>query len=63
LTTSKAQIVLKEVHEGMVGGHFVANIIAKKNQNKGFGQVGNNISRGTFYEVGFQYYRSNQTNM
>jgi hypothetical protein len=30
LTTSKAQIVLKELHEGMEGGHFAANIIAKK---------------------------------
>jgi hypothetical protein len=30
LTTSKAQIILKELHEGMAEGHFVANIIAKK---------------------------------
>jgi hypothetical protein len=52
-----------EACEGMVGGHFLTNIIAKKNQNKGFGQVGNKISKGTFYEVGFRFYRSNQTNM
>ncbi len=30
LTTWKAQIVLKDLHEGMVGGYFVANIIVKK---------------------------------
>jgi hypothetical protein len=30
LTTSKAQIVLKELHEGVARGHFVANIIVKK---------------------------------
>ncbi len=30
LTTSKAHIVLKELHEGVAGRHFVANIIAKK---------------------------------
>ncbi len=30
LTTSKAQIVLKELHEGMVGRHFTTNIIAKQ---------------------------------
>ena len=29
LTTSKAQIVLKELHEGVVGGHFVEDIIAQ----------------------------------
>jgi hypothetical protein len=29
LTTSEAYIVLKELHEGVVG-HFAANIIAKK---------------------------------
>jgi hypothetical protein len=56
-------LTTSEAHEGMVGGHFVANIIAKKNQNKGFGQVSNNISKGTFYEVRFRFYRSNQTNM
>jgi hypothetical protein len=27
LTTSKTQIVLKELHEGVVGRHFVADII------------------------------------
>ncbi len=30
LTTSKAQIVFQELHEGVAGGHFVANIITKK---------------------------------
>ncbi len=30
LTTSKAQIILKDLHEGAVGGQFVANIIAEK---------------------------------
>jgi hypothetical protein len=30
LTTSEAHIVIKELHEGVVEGHFVANIIAKK---------------------------------
>jgi len=30
LTTSKAQIVLKELHEGVVGRHFAINIIVKK---------------------------------
>jgi hypothetical protein len=30
LTTSKAQIVLKELHEGVARIHFVANITAKK---------------------------------
>jgi len=30
LTTSKAHIVLKELHEGVVGRHFVANITTKK---------------------------------
>ncbi len=33
LTSIKAQIVLKELHEGVVRGHFVANIIAKKIPN------------------------------
>ncbi len=28
-TTSEAQIVLKELHEGVVGGHFVVDIITK----------------------------------
>jgi hypothetical protein len=30
LTTSKAQIVLKELHEGVSGGHFTVDITAKK---------------------------------
>jgi hypothetical protein len=30
LTTSKAHIVLKELHEGRVGRHFVVDIIVKK---------------------------------
>jgi hypothetical protein len=30
LTTSETQILLKELHEGMVGEHFVVDIIAKK---------------------------------
>jgi hypothetical protein len=32
-----------------------------KIQNKFFGQVGNNTSRRTFYEVGFKIYKYNQT--
>ncbi len=31
LTISKTQIVLKELHEGVVGGHFAIDIITKKN--------------------------------
>jgi hypothetical protein len=27
LTTSKAQLVFKELHEGVVGGHFFEDII------------------------------------
>jgi hypothetical protein len=34
--TLKAQIVLKELHEGMVGKHFVANINTKKIMDVGF---------------------------
>ncbi len=30
LTTLEAQIVLKELHEGMVKGHFAENITTKK---------------------------------
>ncbi len=30
LTTLKSQIVLKELHEGVAGGHFSRNIITKK---------------------------------
>ncbi len=30
LTTSKAHMVLKELHEGMVGRNFVVNIITAK---------------------------------
>jgi hypothetical protein len=31
LTTSKTLIVIKELHEGVVGRHFGVDIIAKKN--------------------------------
>ncbi len=34
--TLKAQIVLKELHQGMVGKHFVANINTKKIMDVGF---------------------------
>jgi hypothetical protein len=30
LTTSKTHIILRELHEGMARGHFVADINAKK---------------------------------
>jgi hypothetical protein len=30
LTTSKGQIILKELHEGVVGGHFDVDITLKK---------------------------------
>jgi len=30
LTTSKTQIILKELHEGVARGHFATNIMAKK---------------------------------
>ncbi len=33
LTTSKAHIILKELHEGIAIRHFAANIIAKKIQD------------------------------
>ncbi len=36
LTTLEAQIVLKELHEGMVGGHFAANITTKKILDVGY---------------------------
>ncbi len=36
LTTSKAHIVLKELHEGVVWGHFVVDITAKKILNVGY---------------------------
>jgi hypothetical protein len=36
LTTSEAQIVRKELHEGMVGGHFAIDIIAKKILDVGY---------------------------
>jgi hypothetical protein len=36
LTTSKAQFFLKELHEGVARGHFVANIIAKKILDVGY---------------------------
>jgi hypothetical protein len=35
-TTSKAQIVFKELHQGMVGGHFVIDITAKKILDAGY---------------------------
>jgi hypothetical protein len=35
LTTSKAHIVLEELHEGMVG-HFITNIIVKKILDVGY---------------------------
>jgi hypothetical protein len=37
LTTFETQIVLKELHEGLIGGHFVANITTKKIINVGYG--------------------------
>jgi hypothetical protein len=36
LITSEAQIVLKELHEGVVRRHFVANIIVKKILDVGY---------------------------
>jgi len=36
LTTSEAQIVLKELHEGMVKRHFITYIIAKKILDVGY---------------------------
>jgi hypothetical protein len=36
LTTSKAHIVLKELHEGVAIGHFVIDIIAKKILDAGY---------------------------
>ncbi len=36
LTTSEAQILLKEPHEGVVGGHFFIDIIAKKILDEGY---------------------------
>jgi hypothetical protein len=36
LTTSEAKIVLKELHEGVVGKHFVVDNIAKKILNVGY---------------------------
>ncbi len=36
LTTSKAQIVLKELHEGMVRGHFAIDIIVEKIMDAGY---------------------------
>ncbi len=35
-TTLETHIVLKELHEGMVGGHFVAYITIKKILNVGY---------------------------
>ncbi len=36
LTTSKAQVVLKELHEGVARRHFAADIIVKKNLGVGY---------------------------
>jgi hypothetical protein len=36
LTTSKEQIVLKELHEGVVGGHFATYITTKKIMYAGY---------------------------
>jgi hypothetical protein len=36
LTTSKAQIVLKELHEGVVGRYFATYITSKKNLDVGY---------------------------
>jgi hypothetical protein len=36
LTTSKAQIVLKDLHEGVARGHFVIDITIKKILNVGY---------------------------
>ncbi len=36
LTTSKAQIVLRELHERMVRGHLITNITAKKILDAGY---------------------------
>ncbi len=36
LTTSKAQIVLKELHEGVVGRHFALDITIKKILDVGY---------------------------
>jgi hypothetical protein len=45
--------------------NFAKAVIAVKKfggtRNKKFGQVGDNIFRGTFYEMGSRFYRSNQT--
>jgi hypothetical protein len=36
LTTSKTQIILKELHEGVVGRHFAIDIITKKILDVGY---------------------------
>ncbi len=36
LTTSKAQIILKELHEGVVGGHFIIDITTNKILGAGY---------------------------
>ncbi len=91
MTTLEAQIVLKELHEGVATKHLPVDIIAKKILNGGYwwpilfkdthdfcrscdnlsknwsiknkksGQVDNNTFGGTFYEMGFRFYRSNKT--
>jgi hypothetical protein len=45
---------------------FAKVVIASEDwrtQNQTFGQFGNNTSKKIFHEVGFRFYRSNQTNM
>jgi hypothetical protein len=39
----------------------VVMTIKKLEDSKQNGQFGNNISKGTFYEVGSRFYKSNQT--
>jgi hypothetical protein len=36
LTTLKAQIVLKELHEKEIGGHFVVDMLTKKILDAGY---------------------------
>jgi hypothetical protein len=35
-TTSKAQVVMKELHEGVAKGHFVTNVTTKKILDPGY---------------------------
>jgi hypothetical protein len=42
--------------------NFVKDVIGFRKletKNKKFGQVSNNASKGTFYKMGFRFYRSN----